>query len=62
MSRWIVIAILCIIYTFAMGPIDKSIRRKFPNKYAAFCISFAIGICILFALYCLTDLLGLMPE
>lgn len=58
MQKWIVIIIVCIIYTIIMSPIAKAIKGKVTNKGLVFVIEFAISIVILMALYTIAELLG----
>ncbi|MCM1483630.1 MAG: hypothetical protein NC043_04780 [Muribaculaceae bacterium] len=58
MQKWIVIIIVCLIYCIGMEPITKAVKKRVKNKYVAFLIDFAIGFCILMALYGVSALLG----
>lgn len=58
MQKWIVIIIVCCIYTIVMSPIAKAIKRKVDNKGLVFIIEFAISIGILMALYAIASSLG----
>ncbi len=59
MSGWIVICIVCFIYTLVMMPIERRLKKRFSNKYIFYALSFLIGFVILMTLYCIADLLHL---
>ena len=58
MQKWIVIVIVCLIYSFVMTPIERRIYRRIKKKWLAYIVTFLIALAILFALYCIADLCG----
>ncbi len=58
MKKWIIIIIVCLIYSILIGPIAKAINKKVCNKWLSFGLKFVISFAILLFLYWIADLLG----
>lgn len=58
MQKWIIITIVCIIYSFVMTPIERRIYRHIKKKWLAYIVTFLIALVILSALYFIADLCG----
>ena len=59
MRNWIVICVVCFIYTLVMMPIERRLKKRFANKYIFYAVSFLISFIIIMTLYILADLLHL---
>ena len=59
MRNWIVICVVCFIYTLVMMPIERRLKKRFANKYIFYAVSFLISFIIIMTLYIIADLLHL---
>lgn len=59
MLNWIVICVVCFIYTLVMMPIERRLKKRFANKYIFYAVSFLISFIIIMTLYIIADLLHL---
>jgi uncharacterized Tic20 family protein len=58
MKSWIVILIVCLIYSIIIGPIAKWINKKVKNKWVSFTLKYFISCIIIHELFLVADMLG----
>ncbi len=57
-NKWIIIVIVCTIFSIIMTPISRAINKKVSNRFMVFLIEFVIGVAILMGLYGIAALCG----
>lgn len=58
MQSWLIICIVCVVYSFLMTPVEKWFKKRIANKYLSYVVTFLAACVLLFVLYGVCGLLG----